>query len=87
MSESPDALLCEIAEYVADRPVESDAAFDSAALSLADSLGCAMLALEFAECRRRLGPVVDGAVLPGGCHVRAPRSSWTRCRVPSTSGP
>ena len=69
MSESPDALLCEIAEYVADRPVESDAAFDSAALSLADSLGCAMLALEFAECRRRLGPVVDGAVLPGGCRV------------------
>ena len=66
---APDALLREIAEYVADRPVESDAAFDSAALSLADGLGCAMLALEFAQCRRRLGPVVEGAILPGGCRV------------------
>ena len=68
-SESPDALLCEIAQYVADRAIESDAAFDSAVLSLADSLGCAILALRFDECRRRLGPLVEGAVLPGGCRV------------------
>ena len=44
-------------------------AFDTAVLSLADSLGCAILALRFAECRRRLGPVVDGAVMSPGCRV------------------
>jgi 2-methylcitrate dehydratase len=64
-----DALLGEIAAYVADTTIRSEAAFDTAVLSLADSLGCAMLALGFGECRRRLGPVVEGAVLHGGCRV------------------
>ena len=71
--EAPDALLREIAGYVADRPVEGEAALDTAALSLGDSLGCAILALGFEECRRRLGPVVEGAVLPGGCRVPGTR--------------
>jgi 2-methylcitrate dehydratase len=64
----PDALFTEIARYVAE-PIESESAFDTAALSLADSLGCAMLALSFPECRRRLGPVVDGAVMAQGSRV------------------
>ncbi|HVP17911.1 MAG TPA: bifunctional 2-methylcitrate dehydratase/aconitate hydratase [Spirochaetia bacterium] len=64
-----DRLLIDIAEYVSRSPLESDAAFEAASWSLADSLGCAMLALEFPECRRRLGPVVDGAVLSPGSRV------------------
>ncbi len=72
-SDAPDALLCEIAEYVADRAVDSDAALDTAAVSMADSLGCAILALRFDECRRRLGPLVEGAVLSGGCRVPGTR--------------
>ena len=66
---APDPLLGEIAEYVAERPIVNEAAFDAASWSLADSLGCAILALRFDECRRRLGPLVEGAVLPMGCRV------------------
>ena len=66
---APDALLAEIAHYVAEQPIESEAAFDAASWSLADALGCAMLALGFPECRRRLGPVVEGAVMSPGCRV------------------
>jgi 2-methylcitrate dehydratase len=65
----PDPILAQIAEYVADHTIHSDAAFDVASLSLADSLGCALLALRFDECRRRLGPVVEGAALRLGCRV------------------
>ena len=66
-----DPLLIDIAEYVSNRPVQSDAAFQAASWSLADSLGCAMLALKFPECRRRLGPVVDGASLSPWSRVMA----------------
>jgi 2-methylcitrate dehydratase len=65
----PDPLLREVAEYVAGRSILGEEALDTATLSLADSLGCAILALDFPECRRRLGPIVEGAVLPGGCRV------------------
>ncbi len=64
-----DPLLAEIADYVVRRPIESDEALDAASWSLADSLGCAMLALKFPECRKRLGPVVDGAVMSPGARV------------------
>jgi 2-methylcitrate dehydratase len=64
-----DPLVVEIAEYVASLSSAGDAAFDTAILSLADSLGCAMLALGFSECRKRLGPVVPGAVMSPGCRV------------------
>lgn len=64
----PDGLLAEIADYLT-RPLETESAFQAACWSLADSLGCAMLALTFPECRRRLGPVVEGAVTPSGARV------------------
>jgi 2-methylcitrate dehydratase len=69
----PDRLLADIADYVVGRPIEKETAFDTAAWSLADSLGCAMLALRFPACRRRLGPVVDGAGMRGGCRVPGTR--------------
>ncbi len=64
-----DALLDEISRYVAETRIESDAAFEAASWSLADALGCGILALRFSECRRRLGPVVDGAFVTPGCRV------------------
>ena len=63
-----DSLLTDIADYVLS-PLGGDAAFETASWSLADSLGCAMLALQFPECRRRLGPLVPGVVTAGGCRV------------------
>jgi 2-methylcitrate dehydratase len=41
---------------------------------LLDSLGCALAALGAPECVRLLGPVVPGAVLPGG--ARVPGTAW-----------
>jgi 2-methylcitrate dehydratase PrpD len=61
----PDALLVEIADYVVAMPTFSDLAFDTARHCLMDSLGCGLLALKFPECVKRLGPIVDGAELPG----------------------
>ncbi len=70
---APDALLQEIAAYVAEARIESEPAFDAASWSLADSLGCAMLALSFPECLRRLGPVVEGALMSSGARVPGTR--------------
>ncbi len=64
-----DGLLAEIAAYLVDFPIQSESAFDAASWSLADSLGCAILALRFPECRRRLGPVVEGAIMSSGSRV------------------
>ncbi len=68
-SPAPDKLLTDIADYVLASPTPGESAFDAASWSLADSLGCAMLALQFPECRKRLGPLVEGMVTTPGCRV------------------
>ena len=69
----PDPELVAIAEYVSDFQVESDDAFETARYCLMDSLGCAMLALDFEACTRHLGPVVEGTVVPQGVRVPGTR--------------
>ncbi|HTP60082.1 MAG TPA: 2-methylcitrate dehydratase, partial [Spirochaetia bacterium] len=64
-----DPLLADLASYVANQRIQREQAFETAALSLADSMGCAMLALSFPECHRHLGPVVPGAMMTHGCRV------------------
>ncbi|MDB5356902.1 MAG: 2-methylcitrate dehydratase [Phycisphaerales bacterium] len=70
---APDALLVEIAEYVADTAIDSREAYETARLCLMDSIGCMFLALQFPACVARLGPVVPGAVLAGGARVPGTR--------------
>jgi 2-methylcitrate dehydratase len=65
----PDREMRDIADYVLDYEVTSDAAYETARYSLLDSLGCAMLALRFPECTRLLGPIVSGTVVPQGVRV------------------
>ncbi|MGH3087998.1 MAG: bifunctional 2-methylcitrate dehydratase/aconitate hydratase [Rubrobacteraceae bacterium] len=65
----PDPLLVDIADYVSDHEIESDEAYDTARYCLMDSIGCAMLALHYPECAKRMGPLVPGATLPGGARV------------------
>src|SRR3954468_22941429 len=65
----PDPLLVELAEYATGYQPSSDEAFRTARWCLLDSLGCAMLALHYDDCTKLLGPVVPGAVLPGGSRV------------------
>ncbi len=48
-------------------------AMETARLCLMDSLGCAMLALQFPACTKLLGPVVPGAGMPGGARVPGTR--------------
>ena len=64
-----DDVLEQIADYASSPLEASDEAFATARLCLLDSLGCGLLALNFPECTKLLGPVVPGAVLPGGARV------------------
>lgn len=64
-----DTVISDIADYVLNTTIDSVAAYETARLCLMDTLGCGMLALNFPECSKLLGPVVPGAVLPGGARV------------------
>ena len=65
----PDKELVDIANYVCDYVIHSREAYDTARNCLMDSLGCAMLALQFPECTKHLGPIVAGTVVPSGARV------------------
>lgn len=64
-----DGVLQDIANYVLEASITSEIAFDTARLCLMDSLGCALLSLNFSECTKLLGPIVPGAFLTGGARV------------------
>jgi len=67
---APDPLLTQTADYVLNfDPTAGSEAMETARLCLMDSLGCAMLALQFPACTKLLGPVVPGAGMPGGARV------------------
>ena len=70
----PDQSMVDIADYVVDYRNDSREAFDTARYMLLDSLACAMLAMKFPECVKHLGPLVPGAILPGG--ARVPGTQW-----------
>jgi 2-methylcitrate dehydratase len=64
-----DPLLTDIAEYVCSSNIDSDEAYATARLCLMDSLGCAMMALQYPQCTKLLGPVVPGATMSHGARV------------------
>lgn len=64
-----DKVIQDIADYVLSHDINSEEAFETARLCLMDTLGCGILALQFPECKKMLGPVVEGAVLPNGARV------------------
>ena len=65
----PDQVLVDIADYVCDCEIDSKEAYDTARNCLMDSLGCGLLALRYPECRKLLGPLVEGTVVPNGVRV------------------
>ncbi len=65
----PDSELTAIADYICDVEISSDEALDTARNCLMDSLGCAMLALQYPECTKHLGPIVPGTLVPNGARV------------------
>ncbi len=64
-----DQVIQDIADYVMDAEITSSDALETARLCLMDSLGCAILALKFPECRKLLGPVVEGAEMNDGARI------------------
>ncbi len=65
----PDYLLVAIAEYVSHFAVQSELAYETARLVFRDTLACGFRALKFPACTKLMGPVVPGAVMPGGARV------------------
>ncbi|MFD1415259.1 bifunctional 2-methylcitrate dehydratase/aconitate hydratase [Oceanobacillus jeddahense] len=68
-----DHLLEEIAEYVLNKEITSEEAYKTAHHVLIDTIGCGILALNYPECTKLLGPIVPGTVVPNG--VRVPGTS------------
>src|SRR5437773_1343662 len=68
-----DPLLRQIAGYVEDFQITSREAYETARYCLMDSLGCALLALNYPACTKLLGPVVPGAILTPGSRVPGTR--------------
>jgi len=64
-----DQVMSDIADYVLTKTIDSVEAYETARLCLMDTLGCGMLALNFNECTKLLGPVVPEAFLKGGARV------------------
>jgi 2-methylcitrate dehydratase len=65
----PDEALLAIADYARDFQLKSDSAYETARYCLMDTLACGFQALKYPACRKLLGPVVPGAVMPGGARV------------------
>jgi 2-methylcitrate dehydratase len=65
----PDATLLAIGDYARNFTVTSELAYDTARYCLMDTLACGFQALKYPACRKLLGPVVPGAVMPGGARV------------------
>ena len=74
----PDPELVAIADYVDAAEIDSPEAYTTARYCLMDTLACGMLALDFPECTKLLGPLVpdtqvkNGARVPGTSHVLDP---------------
>lgn len=69
VAQVPDQLLVDIVEYVCRQKLSSELAFESARLSLLDSIGCAFEALDYPACTKLLGPIVPGTVVTHGARV------------------
>ena len=94
MAPDADPVLATIAGYLAAPPPFSALAYRTARLSLLDSLGCAMLALDAPECRRLLGPLAappaepdapGAARVPGAAHAPGAARAPGTARVPGTA--
>lgn len=68
-SARPDQALADIADYVIGDDIQSPLAFETARNCLIDTLGCGLEALEYPACKKLLGPIVPGTVVPNGAKV------------------
>jgi 2-methylcitrate dehydratase len=64
-----DREIVDIVDYVLNYRVDSAVAYDTARNCLIDTLGCGLEALEYPACRKLMGPIVPGTVVPNGARV------------------
>ena len=71
-----DQVIQDIVDYVLDYDVtQSSLAMETARYDWMDSMGCALLALNYPACTKLLGPIVPGADMPGA-GARVPGTSY-----------
>src|ERR1700686_637737 len=64
-----DKVLVDIVDYVSKYKITSKVAYDTARNCLIDTLGCGLEALEYPACKKLMGPIVPGTVVPNGAKV------------------
>ncbi|MDP3843411.1 MAG: bifunctional 2-methylcitrate dehydratase/aconitate hydratase [Oxalobacteraceae bacterium] len=64
-----DQVLVDIADYVMHYKIDSSVAYTTARNCLIDTLGCGLEALEYPACKKLLGPIVPGTMVPNGAKV------------------
>ncbi len=70
MSEVPfDKEMVDIVDYVWKYEVESELALRTAYYCFLDTIGCGLESLEYAACRKLLGPVIPGSKVENGARV------------------
>ncbi len=71
-----DQVIQDIVDYVLDYDVtQSSEAMQTARYDWMDSIGCALLALNYPACTKLLGPIVPGAEMPGS-GARVPGTNY-----------
>ena len=68
-----DSVIATIANYAVNYKPDSVLALDTARLTLMDSIGCALLAMDYTACTKLLGPDVEGTTVPNGARVMGTR--------------
>jgi len=66
---TPDKELSDIADFVCNYTIDNEEAYSTARYCLMDSLACSLLAMQFPDCTRLLGPLVPGGEMKGGSRV------------------
>lgn len=66
---APDTELVTIAEYIAHYSIKSPLAYSTARYCLMDALGCAIVALQYPACKKLVGPIIPGTIVPHGARI------------------
>src|SRR5699024_12224567 len=74
-----DHIINEITDYVVNKEITSEEAFETAKYVLFDTIGCGMLALQYPACTKLLGPYAEGTIVPNG--VKNPGTSYVLAPV------
>jgi 2-methylcitrate dehydratase len=64
-----DKVLVDMVDYVQRYEIDSELAYETARNCLIDALGCGLEALEYPACKKLLGPIVPGTIVPNGAKV------------------